>query len=154
MSRRRVNARLVKIHRVYAVDEAARALDVHKNTVRRWIEQGLRALASKRPTLILGRDLRAFLDARNQRARRPCGPGTIYCCKCREPRRPALGMVDFIPHSATGGNLKALCEQCGTMMHQRIARSAISLKMPGIEVHVAGADARLTVCAPPPVNRD
>ena len=140
MSVRRANWRRIKIHRSYAVDEAALALGVHKNTVRGWIKQGLPALATQRPALILGSELRAFLDARTKRTRRPCPAGTIFCFKCREPRRPALGMVDYRPHSPTGGNLKAMCEQCGTMMHQRIARAAIPLKMPGIEVRTIGRE--------------
>jgi predicted DNA-binding protein (UPF0251 family) len=35
------NYRLVKIHRIYTVEDAARCLAVHKNTVRRWIKAGL-----------------------------------------------------------------------------------------------------------------
>ena len=154
MPARRINPRLIKLHRPYAVDEAARALDVHPNTIRNWIDQGLPALASKRPTLILGRELRAFLLNRRSRAKRPCSPGTIYCFKCRAPSRPALGMVDYIAHSATGGNLKALCECCGTMMHQRVARAAIALKMPGIDVQFREAEPRLTGSAPSPLNCD
>jgi hypothetical protein len=150
----RVDPRRIKQDRPYAVDEAARALDVHANTVRHWIDQGLPALTSKRPTLILGRELRAFLVARRKRLKRPCPPGMIYCFKCREPRRPALGMVDFTAHSATGGNLKALCEDCGTVMHQRVARAAIALKMPGIDVQFREAEPRLEGCTPSPLNCD
>jgi hypothetical protein len=35
------NPRLVKVHRSYAVEETARLLRVHKNTVRNWLKQGL-----------------------------------------------------------------------------------------------------------------
>jgi len=35
------NHRLVKIHRIYTVEDAACCLAVHKNTVRRWIKAGL-----------------------------------------------------------------------------------------------------------------
>jgi excisionase family DNA binding protein len=134
MPGKRANPRLIKLHRPYAVDEAARTLGVHPNTVRHWIADGLPALASKRPVLILGSELRAFLQKRNSRAKRPCPPGTLYCLKCRVPSRPALGIVDFTAHSPTGGNLKAICETCGTVMHQRVARAAIALKMPEIEI--------------------
>lgn len=154
MAARRVDPRRIKVHRPYAVDEVARALDVHPNTVRNWIHQGLPALASKRPTLILGRELRTFLMNLRTRAKRPCATGTIYCFKCRAPSRPALGMVDFVAHSAVGGNLKALCETCGTVMHQRIARGAIALKMPGIEVQFREAQPRLEGSGPSPANCD
>ena len=154
MPARRVNPRLIKLHRPYAVDEAARALGVHPNTVRHWIGQGLPAFESRRPTLILGSELRAFLTTRRKRSKRPCQPGTIYCFKCRAPRRPALGMVDFTAHSATGGNLKALCETCGTVMHQRVARAAIARKMPGMEIKFREAEPRLEGSAQSPLNCD
>ena len=154
MPARRVDPRRIKLHRPYTVDDVVRALGVHPNTVRNWIGQGLPALTSKRPTLILGRELRAFLQTRRTNAKRPCSPGTLFCLKCRVASRPALGMVDFIAHSATTGNLKALCETCGTVMHQAVARAAIALKMPGIEVQFTGAQPRLTGSAPSPVNCD
>ncbi len=138
MPKGRANPRLIKVHRSYAVEEAAQVLDVHKNTVRSWIKHGLPVLAAMRPALILGTDLRAFLHDRRKQAKRPCPPGTLFCLKCRAPSRPALDMVEFVPHSPTGGNLKALCETCGTMMHQRIARAAIALKMPKIEIQFPG----------------
>lgn len=154
MPARQVDPRKIKLHRPYTVDDAARALNVHPNTVRHWIEQGLPAFTSKRPTLILGRDLRVFLTERRKQAARPCQPGTVYCFKCREPRRPALGMIDFIAHSVSGGNLRALCEECGTVMHQRVARAAIAIKMPGIDVKIREAKPRLTGSAPSPLNCD
>lgn len=154
MPARRINPRLIKLHRPYAVDEAARTLGVHPNTVRHWIAVGLPAFASKRPVLILGSELRAFLHKRNSQAKRPCAPGTLYCFKCRATSRPALGMVDYIARSATGGNLKGLCETCGTVMHQGVARDAIALKMPGIEIQFREAQPRLEGSAPAPLNCD
>ena len=63
-------------------------------------------------------------------------------------------MVDFIAHSATGGNLKALCETCGTVMHRRVARAAIALKMPGIDVQFREAEPRLEGSALSPLICD
>ena len=154
MPGKRANPNLAKLHRIYAVDEAARTLGVHPNTVRNWIADGLPAFASKRPVLIEGSELRAFLQNRNSQAKHPCPPGTLYCLKCRVPRRPALGMVDFIAHNVTGGNLKALCENCGTVMHQRVARAAIGHKMPGVEIQFREAAPRLEGSASSPLNCD
>jgi hypothetical protein len=50
MRKRRPNYRLVKIHRCYTVEEAARLLGTHKNTVRAWVRAGLPTCDSKRPT--------------------------------------------------------------------------------------------------------
>ena len=154
MPKHRVNFRLIKLHRSYAIEEAAQVLGVHKNTVRNWIAEGLPVFASTRPALILGTDLRTFLDRRRKQSKRPCPPGTLFCLKCRTPSRPALDMVEFASHSPTGGNLRALCETCGTMMHQRIARASIKLKMPGIDVQFPGAAPSIEGSALPPLNCD
>ena len=63
MAKRHSNPRLVKIHRSYTVEEAANLLAVHKSTVREWIKRGLPTSDDRRPTIILGRELAAFLSA-------------------------------------------------------------------------------------------
>jgi hypothetical protein len=47
----------------YTVEEAARTLGVHKNTVRAWLKRGLPTIDAERPTLILGRELAHFRRA-------------------------------------------------------------------------------------------
>lgn len=117
--KRRPSPQRVKRHRSYRIDEAARALDSCKATIRRWIMNGLPTVRDTRPALILGSDLIAYLD------RKPRGPkcalAECYCFRCRSPRRPALGMADFIPMTDRGGNLRALCSECGSVMHKRIS---------------------------------
>lgn len=139
MPKSRANPRLIKLHRAYTVEEAALLLGKHKNTLRAWIKLGLPVLTAQRPALILGSDLRTFLEARRKRSARPCCPGTIYCFKCRAPKRPAGGMVDYVPSNASGGNLKALCESCGTVMNRRIALAEIGSRMPGVDVQIREA---------------
>ena len=118
---RRHNPHAVKLNRSYTVDEVARALGVSKPTIRRWISKdGLPVIDDKRPILILGSDLIDFLKART-RPRSRCGPGECYCVKCRAARPAAGGMAEFMSHTPSGGNLRAICESCGTLMHRRIA---------------------------------
>lgn len=154
MPPRRINPRLIKLHRPYSVEEAASALDVHKNSVRRWITQGLPVVDKSRPVLMLGHVLRAHLEGKRKAAKRPCPPGTIYCFKCREPKAPALGMVEFIPGKGTTGNLAALCETCGTMMHRRANEAKIAEIMPRLTVQIRQASSRLIERAPPSLNCD
>lgn len=116
--KRRPDTRRIKTKRSYTVDEAARICRVSKPTVRRWIENGLPAIKDKKPHLILGQDLHAFLKARAARKSR-CNDDEIYCVKCRAPRYLAGAMVDFIPMSETGGNLRGQCEVCGTEIYRR-----------------------------------
>jgi hypothetical protein len=118
---RHINLRRVKIHRTYTVEEAARLFGAHKNTVRGWLKQGLPAIDRNRPTLIHGRDLAAFLDTRRKQLKRTCGPGRIYCVKCRDPKEPAGGMADYVPLSPTSGNLRGICPECHTLIHRRVS---------------------------------
>lgn len=154
MPARRINPRLIKIHRAYSVEEAARTLGAHKNSVRGWIRKGLPVVDGRRPVLILGNDLRAFLERNCKARKRPCPPGTIYCLKCREPRGPALSMVEYVPRNGATGDLTALCEACGTMMFRRARRGDIAAIMPGIDVQIREAGARLIGCTPPSLNCD
>ncbi len=151
---RRVNPNRVKLHRSYSVDELARALDVHKNTVRNWQATGLEAIDKGRPILFQGATVRAFLAKRSASRKRPCSPGTIYCFKCGQPRAPAMGMVEVTRQTATKGNLCAICEVCGTMMFRHIRLAAIPAIMPNLDVQIREAGPRICERTGPSLNCD
>jgi len=81
MSRnRRADWRRIKGKYSYTVEEAARALNLHRNTVRNWVRRGgLPAMTGSRPYLILGVVLVEFLKARRLALKRKCGLGELYC---------------------------------------------------------------------------
>lgn len=154
MPARRINPRLIKLHRPYSVEEAARALGAHKNSVRGWIRDGLPTVDHSRPLLILGHELRAYLEGKRKAAKRPCPPGTLYCFKCRQPRVPAMGMVEATRQNATTGNLSAICEACGTVMHRRTRLAAIPAIMPNLDVQIREAGPRICERTEPSLNCD
>ena len=125
MAKRNPNHRLVKIHRSYTVGEIAELFDNHKNTVRRWIKEGLPTIDDKRPMLILGHDLAAFLKARRIRNKRPCKPGELYCVRCRTPKSPAGDMAEYSPITEKFGNLIAICPDCDAIMNRRVSLAKI-----------------------------
>ena len=154
MSRRRANPRAIKLNRTYSVEEAALVLGVHKNTIRSWRGQGLKTIDSSRPVLFLGRDLREYLDQRKASRKRRCPSGTLYCFRCREPRAPALGMVDWTSINAITGNLTALCEACETSMHRRARRDALAIIMPKLMIRIVEGPPRLNGKPGPSLNCD
>jgi len=152
MAARRVNPRTVKLHRSYSVPELAACLGVHKNTVRHWQRDGLKPLDSGRPALFQGAIVRAFLSTRNASRKRPCPPGTLYCFRCRKPRPPALGMVDFVSINARSGNIRAICETCETVMNRRASEAALASILPGCDVQFVEALPRLRGSPSPSLN--
>ena len=113
------NPNLAKIHRSYTVEEVANLYGVHKNTVRAWINKhGLKTNDNLRPVLILGRDLKGFLQERKKKNKCKCLPHEVYCLKCRKPQIPAENMADYIPITETKGRLISLCPECGSLINQ------------------------------------
>jgi hypothetical protein len=120
----------VKLHYSYSSSELAACCGVHKNTVRHWQRHGLEPIDKGRPVLFQGGTVRSFLSRRKASRKRPCPPGTIYCLRCREPRRPALGMVEYRPLKPASGDLCAICEMCEGIMHRRVRKADLAKVMP------------------------
>lgn len=143
MSKRKIDARRIKIHRSYTISEAAERLGVHKNTVQLWLKSGLPHIREPRPILILGQDLKHFLIDRRQQGRKPCPIGHLFCLKCREPRRPAAQMLDYVPITLTSGNLKGICEVCDTFIYRRVALVNVANVSAGCDVQFSQSQQRL-----------
>lgn len=154
MASQRAKLHRVKLHRIYSAAELATCCGVHKNTVRHWQANGLEPVSKGRPTLFDGATVRAFLAQRHASRRRPCPPGTLYCFKCRHPRAPAMGMVEATHQKAATGNLSAICETCGTMMHRRTRMATIGAIMPNLDVQIREAVPRLCARTAPSLNCD
>lgn len=135
MPARRVNPKAVKINYSYSVRELATCCDVHPHTVRNWQDKGLEPIDKARPVLFQGSTVRAFLSRRKASRKRPCPPGTLYCLRCREPRRPALGMVEYRPLKPASGDLVAICEACEAIMHRRVRKADLGRIMPDLATH-------------------
>jgi hypothetical protein len=125
MGKRYANHRLVKIHRCYTVEEVARLLGVHKNTVRRWVKDGLATIDYNRPMLILGHVLVEFLHIRRTKNKQTCKPGELYCVRCRGPKFPAGGWAEYLPANEKFGTLKAICPDCDCIINRRVSLAKI-----------------------------
>jgi hypothetical protein len=131
MRKHRPNHMLVKIHRTYSVDDAARLFGLNKNAIRAWVKAGLPVCDDARPMLILGRDLFDFLKARRTKNKRTCDPGEIYCVRCRTPKAPAGAMAEYRStasshgNAASLGNLVGICPDCEGRMFRRVNRAKL-----------------------------
>ena len=143
MGKRRPNWRLIKVHRNYTVEEAAGALHKHKNTVRTWLKAGLPTIDGRRPSLILGQALAAFLRARCFRRGQHRQPNQFYCVRCRAPKVPAGDMVEYMPMNASSGNLRGICPDYGHLIHRRIALTKLPEMRRLLDISEADAEPRL-----------
>jgi hypothetical protein len=151
---RRLNHRLVKIHRNYTVEEIARLFSVHKNTVRNWVTQGLPTIDNGKPILVLGSALWQFLRDRRQRARQRCGPSEMYCVRCRAVKRPDGNFAEYLPIRPDWGNLRALCPDCESLMHRRVNLAELDKIRDGLEILLPEAPTHIRDSRSPSLNCD
>ena len=154
MKKRRPNHRLVKIHRSYTVEEIAKLFGIHKNTVRSWVKVGLTTIDHKRPMLILGHGLAAFLQARRLKNKRTCKPGELYCVRCRVPKFPAGDMADYEPVTEKIGNLIAICPDCHSIINRRVSLAKIEEVCGKMDITFPQAMRRIVESTKPTVNSD
>jgi hypothetical protein len=152
--KRHPNHRLVKIHRSYTVEEIANLFGVHKNTVRGWVKAGLATSDDKRPMLILGHDLAAFLQARRVKSKQTCKPGELYCVRCRVPKSPAGDMADYSPVTEKFGNLIAICPDCHSIMNRCVSMAKVGQVRGKMDITFPQASRHIVESTKPTVNSD
>jgi len=146
---------LAKVNRTYSVEEVASRWGVHRNTVREWIKHGqLLTVDRRRPLLILGRDLSAFLWERRRKNRRPCAPGQIYCVGCREPKRPVGDVAIFEFKTPTQGALVGVCPTCQRRIFRRLNPARVDEVKGSLSVRMESPDEHIGRIADGLVNRD
>jgi excisionase family DNA binding protein len=150
---RRADWRLIKGKYSYTTEEAARALNLHRNTVRNWVRRGgLFAMTGSRPHLILGAVLVEFLKARRLAAKRKCGLGELYCLKCRAPRKPVPELFEHSPMASGRTRIVAICSTCETLMHRFVANRNLEASLREFGVHPGPAHGSLTDMRPLSLN--
>jgi hypothetical protein len=154
MRKRHPNHRRVKIHRSYTVEEIAVLFAIHKNTVRRWIKEGLTTTDDRRPMLILGNVLVAFLQARRLKNKQTCKPGELYCVRCRAPKSPAGNMAEYSPITEKFGNLVAICPECDSFMNKHVSLFKIGQIIGRIDISFPEEVRQLIERTNPTVNSD
>ncbi|MCP5180217.1 MAG: helix-turn-helix domain-containing protein [Pseudomonadales bacterium] len=142
-ARRRINVNRIRLLFCYSVHEVAELLGVHRQTVKRWIREGLTVLDNRKPILIPGVALKAFLMERKARKKQPCRVGEMYCLRCRKPRIPEGLRVECDRTTTALGMLRGRCSDCGTVMNRRVATAALHTWREVVELTFRERDPRL-----------
>ena len=154
MRKRHPNHQLVKTHRNFTVGDIADLFGIHKNTVRGWVKAGLATSDDKRPMLILGHDLKAFLQGRRAKNKQICKPGEMYCVGCRAPKFPAADMADYSPVTEKFGNLIAICPDCNSIMNRLVSLAKLGQVRGNMDISYPQALLHIVESTKPTVNSD
>jgi hypothetical protein len=99
-------------------------------------------------------EIRRFLSERRARAKRPSGPGRIYCLPCRESKVPAGKMAECIAMGNTTGTLQGICPDCGRMIYRRVNPQRIDAVCGDLDMTITQAGPRIEETARTNVNCD
>ncbi|MCP4933202.1 MAG: helix-turn-helix domain-containing protein [bacterium] len=124
--KRNHDVRRIRLRHSYTVKEVARLLEVCEETVRRWVKVGLPVFDEMKPLLIVGADLKRWLNSRRILAKKPCLSNEFYCLSCRAPRMPTPGTLSIHPRNEKTIFLKAKCGVCGARINRVWSASKIA----------------------------
>lgn len=123
----------VSKHIAYTINELAEILGINEKTVRRWLESGLQTVPGrKKPALILGSDLKAFLRGKNEKRKVPLKRHEFYCFTCKAARRAKRGSIEV--HD---GKKAALCSVCNGKMSRTIKPSQNDYTIPLLPIEMS-----------------
>jgi hypothetical protein len=104
----------------YDIDEVCtlyKGSRLHQQTVRQWINNGLKTLDGGKPTLIYGNDLKEFLGKQNVSGRFTTEFHQFPCFKCQEPKEPFRKEIQ-LEHTGSFLKAKARCQTCKKLMNK------------------------------------
>jgi transposase-like protein len=120
--KRRHNPNLAKLRHSYTVSEIAEIYGVHRRTIQIWRKKGLQVLdESSKPFLVLGAEVRRFLQEIDRIRKHPLKPGEFFCLKCRKPRKSLQDRITVEITKKRLGRykqaiLRGVCEVCNCHM--------------------------------------
>jgi hypothetical protein len=120
---KRANPMAVKAALTYEIGEAAAALGKSSATIRNWIKDGLPVMASRKPYLISGADIRTYIKAKSQAAKSTLAPDELYCLSCRAGRKPLDMIVAAFPNTPKTTRLMGVCERCSANAARMISNT-------------------------------
>ena len=127
------NPQIISRHLSYTLPEIAAKLSVSHKTIFRWIDEGLSTVpGKKKPILIHGSELKAFINARNSKKKVTMERHEFYCFKCKVPRRGKRGTI-----TKSGDTRRGECCVCNTKMTRKIKPHHKAYHIPSTPVQMS-----------------
>lgn len=120
---RKPNHKLIKSTELYYVDELAKVIDVHVNTVSNMIKDGMQIVKGSYPYIIRGQFAIDYLKDRRKKSKTKLEQDDMYCLPCDKPYKPEKNVVRLKIITPKIGNLQSHCTNC-----ERLTNRLISLK--------------------------
>jgi hypothetical protein len=116
--KRKYNTRLIKERLSYSTQDIVILFNLHKRTVQEWYTQGLPKIDERKPYLVLGANLKTFINKRQGKRKKSCKSNEFYCFKCKEPRTSweSLANIKFINEKSI--MVIGICIQCKTRLNK------------------------------------
>lgn len=118
MASRIYSLQLIKYWYCYTIEEICtlyKCYDLHPQTVRRWIRDGLKITDSGKPVLIYGNDLSIFLAKMNERNRCQTAFDEMFCMSCKDAQLLYKRAIQ-LTHKKHHLHAQGICRTCKTRM--------------------------------------
>lgn len=110
------NPNLISGYKSYSVEQICKLYaekKLHPQTIREWVKSGGLEAVSKKPILIYGEVLKAFLQARNNRHKKTLRFDQFKCVKCKEIDTPQNKEIILYQNKSGSFRAVGLCAACG-----------------------------------------
>jgi len=112
----RFNPQIISRHLSYTIEEIAKAYGMTHKTIFRWIEEGLQIVSGqKKPILINGATLKAFIIAKNSKKKVTLKRHEFYCLRCKAPMQAKRGTI-----TRSGDTRRGECVACNGKITRKI----------------------------------
>jgi len=96
----------------YDVAEIAKLFNVHRNTVRQWLREGLETIDDRRRLLIHGAALKSYLTVRQRARKHVCDLGEFFCFKMGQDGDKSFCVAGVEPvHWADASPVRAIYKE-------------------------------------------
>jgi hypothetical protein len=105
----RINLKQISPYISYTIRDLSIKLGRGRRTVGRWMKAGLTIVPGKKyPILILGLELKSFLESRKKIRKFKLKPWQFYCMGCKKATYAIKGTITIVGYQKRG-----ICRECG-----------------------------------------